>query len=179
MSSFQFALVAIASVLVFWAVGAYNRLMGLRNAILREYAAVDLQLQQRNALLQRQIETLGRAPTPMAPDRAEQIAALQAAWAQAHAASLLARARPGAKGVINSLQMAEDILLHTRQRLPLPAAPGREPADENAQVAAVEAALTFARTRFNEAVMQYNHAVNQFPTWVLAALFRFDVAGSL
>ena len=39
-----------AAVLVFWAVGAYNRLVGLRSELLRAIAAVDAQFHARQAV---------------------------------------------------------------------------------------------------------------------------------
>ena len=39
--------------------------------------------------------------------------------------------------------------------------------------------LAFARRQFNEAVQHYNHAVGQFPTWVIAGMFGFRAASTL
>lgn len=112
MSSLQITLVALAAVLVFWAVGAYNRLMRMRNEILRGFAPVDQQFTLRIALLQRQAE----AWAPALPEHADVLAALQAACSQAQTALAHARARPGAVGALNSLRLAEGILLETRAR---------------------------------------------------------------
>jgi LemA protein len=47
----QTLLIALtAAVLVFWTVGAYNRLVGLRNELLRCFAPVDEQFRARHAL---------------------------------------------------------------------------------------------------------------------------------
>jgi LemA protein len=178
LSSLQITLVALAAVLVFWTVGAYNRLMRLRNHILRSFVPVDHQLTLRHTLLQRRAEALARA----LPEHAETLSTLQAACAQAQAALAHARAHPGAAGALNSLRLAEDILHATRGRVPLADAADADPADPaglGAQLAAAEAALQFARGRFNEAVMEYNKAVQQFPTRLLAGLFGFRTAGAL
>ena len=174
MSSQQITLVALAAVLGFWAVGAYNRLMGLRNAILRGFVPVDLQLKLRHALLQRQIDTL----TPVLADHADSLSALRAASTQALAAGAHARTHPGAAGAINSLRLAESILLDTRARLPPAEHAGPELAELNTQLASLETTLQFARAGFNDAVMEYNRSVQQFPTWVLARLFGFRVASA-
>jgi hypothetical protein len=47
------------------------------------------------------------------------------------------------------------------------------------ELANADAALGFARQQFNSAAQDYNDAVLQFPTWVIAGLFRFRVAGVL
>ncbi len=178
MSSAQITVVALAAVLLFWAVGAYNRLMELRNHILRGFAPLDQQLGLRHALLQRQIDAL----EPLLPEHFETLAALRAACVQAQAAASLARSRPGASGAVNSLRLAEDILVTARAKLP-PMAP-QDPAlpdlvDLDQRIAAADAALQFARDRFNDAVMEYNRAVQQFPTRLLAGLFGFGLAGAL
>jgi hypothetical protein len=39
--------------------------------------------------------------------------------------------------------------------------------------------LIETRQRFNQACVAYNEAIRQFPTSLLAPVFRFEVAGSL
>lgn len=181
MSRSQVTLAALVAVLVFWGVGAYNRMMRLRNALLSGYLPVDQQLKLRHTLLQRQAQAL----LPLLPEHAETLFALQAACTQAQAASTLARAHPGAANALGSLRLAESILLETRARLAAADGPEAlsaetaEMAELTAQLAVVEAALQFARGRFNGAVMEYNHAVEQFPTRLLAGLFGFRLAGTL
>ncbi len=175
MSSAQITVVALAAVLVFWAVGAYNRLMQLRNGILRRFAPLDQQLGLRHTLLLRQIDSLA----PLLPEHAHTLSALRAACSQAQAAATHARTHPGAAGALNSLRLAEDILLDTSGRLPPAPAADPDLAALGAQLAAAEVALQFARSRFNDAVMEYNRAVQQFPTRLLAGLFGFRSAGAL
>lgn len=175
MSSLQITFVALAAVLVFWTVGAYNRLMGLRNAILRGFVPLGQQLKLHHTLLQHRVEALA----PTLPEHAETLAAVQAACAQAQAALALAKTHPSAAGALNSLRLAEDILLETRARLPPESNADAGPAGWAAQLGAAEAALQFARGRFNDAVMEYNQAVQQFPTRLLAGLFGFRAAGVL
>jgi len=175
MSSLQITFVAVAAVLVFWSVGAYNRLMQLRNGILRRFGPLDLQLGLRHSLLQRQIDALEL----VLPEHGDALAALRAACGQAQAAAVHARAQPAAARAMNSLRLAEEILFETRARLPPALAADATQVDMNAQLAAAEAALQFARSRFNDAVLEYNQAVQQFPTWMLAGLFGFRPAGAL
>jgi LemA protein len=180
MSSLQIILVALAAVLLFWAVGAYNRLMQLRNGVLRRFVPLDQQLALRHTLLQRQIDAL----EPVLAEHGGTLSALRAACSQAQAAASHARTRPTAAGAVNSLRLAEDILIEARARLPpAPAVDAGTEADPGvtlaAELAAAEAALQFARSRFNDAVMEYNHAVQQFPTRMLAGLFGFRPAGAL
>ena len=164
-----------AAVLLFWAVGAYNRLVGLRNALVRSFAPVDAQFHHRHELLLRLADALAARLV----DAPQPVEALRAACAQAEAACQRARARPGAPGVITSLRLAEDILGDMRQRLPAEVLADPVLAELGAELTAGDNTLAFARRQFNENVNEYNRAVCQFPTWVLAGLFNFRGAGTL
>jgi LemA protein len=165
---------AAAAVLLFWSVGAYNRLVRLRHALTRRFATVDQQCEARTALLQRLAEVLDAEPEGGAAAQT-----LRAACAQADAARAHARARPAAAGTITSLRLAEDILTEARARI-VGAWPASEPAQAlRGDLAAVDNTLAFARRQFNEAAAQYNHAVGQFPTWLVAGPFGFRSAGLL
>ena len=175
MSGLQFTVVAVTTVLAFWTVGAYNRLMRLRNGILRRFVPLGQQFELRHALLQRQLDALA----PVLPEHADALLAVRAACTQAQAAAVHARSHPGASGALSSLRLAEDILLETRTRLPPAPSAVADLADLGTQLAGAEVALQFARARFNEAVTEYNQAVQQFPTRMLAGLFGFRAAGTL
>ncbi|TXC67036.1 LemA family protein [Piscinibacter aquaticus] len=159
--------ITAAAVWVFWSVGAYNRLVGLRNELLRCFAPVDEQLRARQALLQRWAEGLDDA------DEAA-LQSFRAACQQVEGAGAHARANPSRAGAMTSLRLADEILMQARAKLPAAA-------DESlaAAVAEADTTLAFARRQFNEAAQAYNRAVSQFPTWVLSGLFGFRKAGTL
>ena len=62
MTTTTIALWVTAAVLLFWAVGAYNRLVRLRHALSRRFAVLDQQCDARRALLQRLAERLAALP---------------------------------------------------------------------------------------------------------------------
>lgn len=159
--------IIVAAVWVFWSVGAYNRLVGLRNELQRCFAPVDEQLRARQALLQRWCESLDGA------DEAA-VQSFRAACQQIDGACAHARAHPTRAGALTSLRLADEILMQARAKLPAGA-------DESLAAALAEAdtTLAFARRQFNEAALAYNRAVSQFPTWVLSGLFGFRKAGTL
>jgi len=175
MSTSQIVTWTLAAVLIFWAVGAYNRLVGLRNALVRSFAPVEAQFRHRHALLMQFADALAAA-SPQAPQPVE---ALRAACMQADAACQRARSRPGTPGVTTSLRLAEEILAAARQRLPAGALDDAALLALNAELTAADNTLAFARRQFNEHVATYNQAVRQFPTWLIAGLFRFRRAGTL
>ena len=175
MSTLQIVGSVLAASLLFWVVGAYNRLVRLRGAIVRRFVPVDEQFRQRHALLLQQIEALA----PVLANAAPRLDALRAACQQVEAACAHAKLRPGATGAITSLRLADEIIGEARARLPVQSVPGVDLARLNAQLATSDATLAFARRQFNDAVASYNHAVQQFPTMLIVGLFGFRGAGTL
>jgi len=175
MISLQVGAWIAAAVLLFWTVGAYNRLVRLRNAIVGHFAPVSERFVERHALLQQQIEAVG---TVLA-NAGERVEALQAACVQAESARAHAKAHPGAPGAIKSLRLADEIVAEARARLPVQTIGGVDISELNTRLAEIDTALTFARRQFNDAVEQYNHAVRQVPTRMIAAVFGFRPAGTL
>jgi LemA protein len=181
MTDAQIAALAGCAVLVFWAVGAYNRLITLRDDIAKAFAPVDAQVQHRHALLLQWAEGL-HAVIDQAPPLYE---AVLTACAQLQSACDGVRARPSAGSAATHLRLAEDALIAARQRLQaeLPARQQRLSGLEleaNAErLAAADNTLAFARSQFNATTKTYNDAIRQFPTRVIATVFGFQAAGTL
>lgn len=167
-----------AAVVVFWSVGAYNRLVRLRSEILRHFSSLDAQYRLRHGLLGRLAQACEAEPD-VAPETVEALGALRAAAGQAESALAHARVRPGGTGAVASLRLAEDVLAQARERF-APSAGDSEALKALAgELSAADATISFARRQFNDAVSEYNRAVQQFPTWLMASLFRFRTAGTL
>jgi len=181
MTSTEIASWAAVAVLVFWAVGAYNRLISLRNDIARAFVPVDTQLRQRHTLLVQWLDAL----RPFVEQHPQTLDSVVAACGQLQAACDVVRSRPSAARPMASLRLAEETLAEARARLnaELPAEPellaGLAVAVLGEELAAADSTLGFARRQFNEATQNYNDALDQFPTWVIAGLFRFRGAGTL
>jgi LemA protein len=164
----------VLAVLMFWSVGAYNRLVRLRNAILQCFAPVAQHLESRSTLLQAQIDLWAQRAD--APSRG--IEALRAAREQVDSARLAAHRQPGSADAIHSLRLALRILAETRQRAAdaaLPDSSGAKALRE--QLNACDHALQYAQGQFNDAVRAYNTALARFPVTWLGAVFGFRGAG--
>lgn len=168
MSSHTLVAMIVAAVLVFWAVGAYNRLVSLRGELLRCFTPVDEQFRARHALLLRWAEAMPGA-------EAAALEQLRIACAQAETACGQVRPRPTDAPAVVSLRLADEILAQARARL---AGAGGDDALLSA-LGEADTTLAFARRQFNDAAEAYNRAVSQFPTWVIAGLFGFRKAGTL
>lgn len=181
MSEQQIAVLALAAVLMFWAVGAYNRLVALRNAVAGAWVKVDEALHQRGAAADA-LQTALRQPLA-----AEQGAldAWQAALAEAARAATTLGAKPVVQGHATAWVAAEAALSAAASRvfaLLDQQAELRQSEPVAGQVQSWNDAsqrLRFARQLFNEAAAPYDEAITTFPTRLLVRAFRFERAGRL
>jgi LemA protein len=181
MSSTQIVTLVVLAVLGFWSVGAYNRLVRLRNAIANAFAQIDVQLKRRYDLIPNLVET---ARKYLEHER-ETLEAVTAARNQARAAADVARGRPSDAGAVKSLGVAEQVLSGAMGRLmALVEAYPELKADQtlrelSEELTSTENKVAFSRQLFNDATLDYNNAAQQFPTSVLAGLFGFREAAML
>ena len=180
-------------VLVFWAVGAYNRLVRLRSAAVQAFGAMDAQLLRHAEVVQ------ALAPEPEAgaeapddggtvsatvsaePTGAQERVALQAASKQFSASLAAARGRPLDREVVAALASAHSVLVMAWQNALATSGPFDSQMADSPPYR-WERWTTQSQTanaQFNDAVSQHNRAISQFPAWLLAKLFGFKMAGIL
>jgi LemA protein len=171
----------LGALLVFWMVGAYNRLVALRNGIGTAWAQADEQLRRRRDALPLLVAALRE------PLEAEQstLDAVLAALSQSQAAADVLRARPVQAGAAASFVAAEGVLASALTRLLalLDQHPEiRQREDVGGWLRELHDAdlrYAFARQLFNDAVAAYNAAARQQPTRLLALIYGFGAAGPL
>ena len=216
----------VFAIALFWALGAYNRLMRLRSAVVQSFGSFDAHMVRLMALLgEFHASCAVQRDGAMAPADQE-IAALQGATTQLSASLAVARARPLRADAMAALAAARDVLhaswpgalrkaqeaAAAAQPAPTPSAPqaaeepvavavavattatpGEEEGEEGAApLAEVPPALFWpvrwndhiqqneqAIAVFNDAVVQYNEAIAQFPANLLAWAFGFKAARGL
>lgn len=189
MSTTSLVLLALAALLGFWAVGAYNRLMRLRGAAISAWGPLDTQLRRRQALV---VELVERLATQAAMDDEvghATLATLTAATRQAQAAADHAQVRPTRAGAIQSLGLAEGVLegalrplrvlIEARPQLLDEAETGPHLRGLLESLQDCDAQLAFARRVFNDAVRAFNAAVHELPTCLLAGVYGFKPAATL
>ncbi|WP_342130135.1 LemA family protein [Hydrogenophaga sp. OTU3427] len=169
------ALIVASAVLVFWTVGAYNRLVRLKNAIGAAFAQLDEQLRRRHELVGRLSETVQTA----LQHESAALEALQGAVLQAREAAERARGAPLQAGPLGALAGGEQTLAGSLQRVLALVAHHPEMQQDGA-VSEIAQALDetrhrigFARLAYNDQVDAFNAATAQFPTVVLARVFGF------
>lgn len=181
MSVSQIVSLSILAVLLFWAVGAYNRLIRLRNEITNAFAQIDVQLKRRHDLIPNLVE-VARKYLEHERDTLERVTA---ARAQVIAAADLVKARPNQAGPIQSLSMAEGVLANamTQFKAVIEAYPelkaDQTMRDLSEELTHTENKVSFSRQLFNDVTLDYNNGAHQFPTNVVAGLFGFKTAAML
>lgn len=143
------------AVMLFWAVGAYNRLVRLRSQGLGAFAMLDSQFGQLVAMT---AQSVGRSE------------ALVAASEQFLASLKVSRSQPFNGETTKALKAAYETLCLCW--LQLPDAP---PPQWDQLVVQIE----LARSDFNKSVLNYNAAIRQFPALLLAWIFGFKPAQSV
>ncbi len=171
-------LLVIVLVLVFWAVGAYNRLVSLRNRFKNAFMQIDVQLKRRYDLIPNLVET---AKAYMKHER-ETLEAVIAARNSAASANAKVSGDPTDATAMRQMVAAEGALTSTLGRLfALSEAYPDLKANQNMmqlteELTSTENRIAFARQGYNDGVMEYNNAVEQFPGSVVANMFSFKAA---
>jgi LemA protein len=171
-------LLVVVLVIVFWAVGAYNRLVSLQNQFKNAFAQIDVQLKRRYDLIPNLVET---AKGYMKHER-EALEAVIAARNQAVNANAKASADPTDPNAMQQMAAAEGMLSSTLGRMfALSEAYPDLKANQNMmqlteELTSTENRIAFARQAYNDGVMQYNTSREQFPGSIIAGMFAFKPA---
>lgn len=175
MSATLWVLMAIGLLVLFWAVGAYNRLVRLKNAIANAFGQIDVQLKRRYDLVPNLVEVARK----YLAHEAQTLEAVIAARNHARSAEQSALASPLNAGALGALVGAEQMLGGALGRLfaVAEAYPDLK-ADQtmrelSEELASTENRIGFARQAYNDHVLEFNDAAAQFPTVILARLFSF------
>ncbi len=163
---------------IFWGVGAYNKLVTLRNRFKNAFAQIDVQLKRRYDLIPNLVET---AKAYMKHE-SETLEAVVAARNQAQSAEKAAAADPGNAAAMKSLLGAEAGLTGAMGRLfaVVESYPDLK-ADKNMrqlseELTSTENKIAFARQHYNDSVMTYNTRREVFPSVIVANMFNFGPA---
>jgi LemA protein len=181
MSSQLVVIGALAAVLIFWMVGAHNRVTALRNALHAAWPPLDELLVQRDQALAQ----LAQAMPEQADAESSPAPALLAALSQVRSAAAMVRQRPSDRDAAAGLGAAEAALAPALDRahawLDSGAAEATPPeaGPPRAALELLAPRLALARQAFNQAAGRYNDAVSQFPTSLLAPMLRMRRAGQL
>lgn len=179
-------LLLVLLVLGLWMLGAYNRLVRLRNNCTSLFTQVEQRARERHGL----VDQLAQVLRSVLADQRGQVEIAAAAARQAGQALEATRQRPVRAGAVEQLSRAEEVLDQALSQLdealrhhvsqqdaspltPSDAAPITHLAELLTQLDGVQSSTDFARQVYNQAAHDYNAALGLFPTTVVAGLFRF------
>ena len=174
--SISLIIVLVVLLLVFfWGMAVYNRIIVLKNEVKNAYGQIDVQLKRRYDLIPNLVET---AKKYLSHER-ETLEAVIAARSRAHSANQQLQHAPADGKAIKDLNHAEAMLqgslgrlLALRESYPELKA-DRTIAELNEELTSTENRVGFARQAYNDAILAYNIAAEQFPDVLLAKLLGF------
>lgn len=166
------------AVLLFWGVGAYNRLMRLRGEANAAFAELGEHLERQVELVE---QVMGDEPESIFEGAQSSFwGGLQGAAAQLRASLAAARHRPLDPDRIAALGSAQKVLVVAWERAERDdahdLAGARLPDSLTGQRAQITSNCIAAAERFGLAVDHYNAAIAQFPAMLVAGLFGFRPA---
>ena len=168
-------LLIIIALVVAYAIGIYNKLISLRNRVKNAFAQIDVQLTRRHDLIPNLVEAVKGY---MKHER-ETLEAVVEARNAAVSGLKAAAADPSNADAIKALAAAETTLTGTLGKLfALAEAYPDLKASQNMrqfqeELASTENKVAFSRQAFNDAVLNYNNAVESFPSNLVANAFSF------
>jgi LemA protein len=171
------------AVLVFWAVGAYNRLVRLRSDANSAFAALEAELGRLVALVVACLPPEEEHSASQFDGGSAFWGGLQGAAAQLAASLAAAKARPLDPDRIAALGAAQEVLEAAWERAERDdahdLAGARLPENVTGERAQLARQVHVCVGHFNQAVARYNAAIDQFPAAFLAWLFGFKAARGL
>lgn len=171
-------LLGIVAAVGLWAVVMYNNLVNLRNRVRNAFSQIDVQLTRRYDLIPNLVEAVKGYMAHERGTLEDVITARNAASSQLKSAA----ADPSDPEAIKALAAAESTLTGTLGRLfALAEAYPDLKANQNMlhfqeELATTENKVAFARQAFNDSVMSYNNACQNFPNNLIAKNFSFTPA---
>lgn len=167
MEWFFIILLGLLVIVVFMAIGAYNGLVGKKNKVSDQFAQIDVQLKRRFDLIPNLVETVkgyaahekstfeavikARSQYMSAQTPAEKISANGELTQFLGKLFALAESYPELKANVNFLSL-------------------------QGELSETENKISFARQFYNDTVLEYNNAVQMFPSNIFAGIFGFKLA---
>jgi len=167
-------LLGVAAFFALWAIGMYNRLVNLQNQVKNAWSQIDVQLQRRYDLIPNLVETVKGY---MGYEKGTLEAVINARnQAQTALKNIQASGGP-TEGSLKELLAAESTLKSGIGQIfalseNYPQLRASEPMQRlQEELSTTENQIAFARQAYNDQVLQYNTAQQEFPANLIAGVF--------
>ena len=155
------------ALVVLWFIGAYNALVSLKNRVKNAWAQIDVQLKRRHDLIPNLVETCKgymkheREVLENVTKARQQAVDVTGVANQAEAENFLSKTLKSLFAVAESYPdlKANENMLSLQEEL-----------------SSTENKIAFARQHYNDSAMRFNTKIEQFPSNVVAGMFRFEQA---
>lgn len=169
-----YILLGVAVLLALWAIGLYNRLVELRNRVKNAWAQIDVQLQRRYDLIPNLVETVKQY---MSYEKGTLEAVINARNQASDAREEIQQSGEATEESMKKLIGAERVLktgigniFALAENYPqLRASENMKQLQE--ELSSTENRVAFSRQSYNDQVLQYNTAQQQFPANLVASVF--------
>ena len=139
--------VGVLLILVFYAIGVYNNLINARNKAKDQFSQIDVQLKRRSDMIPNLVETVkGYAKHE---EKTLKVEASNAVTSALNKLFALSEAYPELKANENFMSLQADL---------------KETEDK----------ISYARGFYNDTVLTYNNLREQFPSSIIASMFKFE-----
>jgi LemA protein len=156
--------IAIVAVLVLMFAGTYNRLVGLRQRANQAFADIDVQLQQRHDLVPNLVETV-KGYAAHEKTTLEAVTNARAAATSATSVEQKVQAENALTGALRQLFAVAEAYPDLKANLNF--------LGLQSELTDIENKLAAARRFFNNAVAEFNAAIQQFPAVLVAGSMGF------
>lgn len=160
-------ILAVVAILVIWAVVQYNGLVARRNIVDESFGQIETQLQRRFDLIPNLVAT--------AKEYAKHEAGVFAAVTETRAEASRAASSHTPEGVAKANQLLSDAAMQINavaEAYPdLKASANFGQLQE--ELASTENKVSFSRQAYNDSVNSYNTKREQFPSSIIASIFKF------
>ena len=158
---------AIVLLMVFLAIGSYNRLLGLRRKVLQGWRQVDLQLRRRHDVVRKLLTTVRDTASVDGAALDAVMAARERAAAARGPADIARKERELSQALAGlNLLIESDAHLATNQQVHL----------LQEELRAAEHSITSARQSYNALAIRYNAAIRVVPINLIASVGNFRPA---
>src|SRR5512146_2444332 len=161
-------LLVVLALLVFWLIGSYNKLIGLKNQVANAWKQIDVQLKRRHDLIPNLVNTVKGSMEFEKETLQAVVEARSKAMAGSGGVKDTAAAETALTGALGKLFVVMEQYPDLKS--------SQNVRDLQEELSSTENKIAFARQLYNDTATQYNTKQQQFPTNFVAGIAKASPA---